>query len=70
MVLHNTKTRNMVKGVNASAIRDIEDRIDQVLGWKSVGRKEKAKVIRHLERAKQDLLDGHEDLMIFFQRTK
>ena len=69
MVLKNSKTRKMVKDVNHDAIRCIDAQIDRVVGWKSVGRREKAKVIRHLERAKQPLLDGHEDLMIFFQRT-
>lgn len=69
MVLKNSKTRKMVKDVNHDAIRGIDAQIDRVVDWKSVGRREKARLIRHLERAKQPLLDGHEDLMIFFQRT-
>lgn len=70
MVLHNTKTRKMVKDVNHDAIKGIDAQIERVLGWKSVGRREKSKIIRHLQRAKQPLLDGHEDLMIHFKRTK
>jgi hypothetical protein len=67
MVLRNSKTRKMVKDVNHDAIRCIDAQVDRVQGWKSVGRREKGRVIRHLERAKQELLDGHEDLMIFFR---
>lgn len=67
MVLRNSKTRKMVKSVNHDAITGIDHQIERVEGWKSVGRREKAKIIRHLQRAKQPLLDGHEDLMVFFQ---
>jgi hypothetical protein len=70
MVLRNSKTRKMVKDVNHDAIRCIDKQIDRVQDWKSVGRREKGRVIRHLERAKQDLIDGHKDLMIFFLPTK
>lgn len=68
MVLRNSRTRKMVKDVNHDAIRGIDNQIERVEGWKSVGRREKGRVIRHLERAKQNLLDGHDDLMMFFQR--
>ncbi len=70
MVLRNSKIRKMVKDVNHDAIRGIDAQIERVLGWKSVGRREKGKIIRHLKRAKAPLLEGHEDLMVFFQRTK
>lgn len=67
MVLRKTKTRKMVKDVNHDAIAGIDRQIRRVEGWASVGRREKAKLIRHLQRAKQPLLEGHDDLMMFFQ---
>ncbi len=70
MVLHNTKTRKMVKDVNHDAIRGIDAQIDRVVGWKSVGRRDKARLLEHLKEAKQSLLDGHEDLMVYFRPTK
>ena len=70
MVLRNSKTRKMVKSVNHDAIRGIDYQIERVEGWRSVGRREKGKVIRHLERAKQELLNGHEDLMTTFLSNK
>lgn len=70
MVLHNTKTRKMVKDVNHDAIKGIDAQIERVVGWKSVGRRDKARLLTHLKEAKQSLLDGHEDLMIYFRTTK
>ena len=69
MVLLNTRVRKMVKDVNHDAIEGIDAQIERVEGWESVGRREKSKIIEHLKRGKAPLLEGFDDLMIYFQRT-
>lgn len=69
MVLHNTKTRKMVKDVNHDAIAAIDFEINRVVEWKSVGRRDKTQLLAHLKKTKQSLLDGHEGLMVYFQPT-
>ncbi|MCJ2540276.1 MAG: aldehyde dehydrogenase family protein [Candidatus Thermoplasmatota archaeon] len=70
MPMHNTKLRKMVKDVHHDTVAAIDKQISRATDWKSVGPRERRKVVAALQRIKDAAMEEKDDLLSYFLPTK
>ena len=69
MVTYDSRKRDRVRTAIKDCVEDLEDRIQKVSGYKTLAASEKSQVYVVIMRAKQELLDGSNELMAEFLPT-